>query len=115
MAEDPVAEIARTAAKQLAPELGVWVETEVEAALCARDGGERHEYDAVAIGALIVSIAQLAWTIYSDHRNKAPDAPQEVAERVLRTEIRREVEVAAASLKITDVVVQEVIARNHRP
>lgn len=115
MAEDPVAEVARTAARQLAPEFGTRVQTEVEEALYARDDGERHEYDAVAIGALIVSIAQFAWMIYSDHRKKAPDTAPEIAEQVLRTEIRHEVEVTPASVKITDVVAQEIIARNHRP
>lgn len=115
MTEDPASEIARAAARQLLPEFGARVEVEVEAALYAQEDGARHEYDPVAIGALIVSVAQLAWTIYSDHRKKAPDVPPEHLELVLRNEIRREVEVTPGSARITDVVVKEVINRSRHP
>jgi hypothetical protein len=115
MTEDPAGEIARAAARRLVPEFGVRVEAGVEAALYAQEDGVRHEYDPVAIGALIVSIAQLAWTIYSDHRTKAPDAPPEHLELVLRNEIRREVELTPSSARITDVVVKEVIDRSRHP
>lgn len=110
MAEDPVAEIARAASRRLVPEFGTRVETDVEEALYAWDNGERHQYDLAAVGALIVSIAQLAWTIYADHRKKTPNAASDVTERVLRTELRHEVEKTPASLKITEVVVQEIVS-----
>jgi hypothetical protein len=115
MTDDPATAIARAVAKRLVPEFGVRVEAEVEAALYAQEDGVRHEYDPVAIGALIVSIAQLAWTIYSDYRKKVPDAPPERVELVLRTEIRREVEITPTSTQVTDVVVKEIIDRTRHP
>lgn len=115
MTEDPASEIARAAAGRLIPEFGARVQTGVEAALYAQEDGVRHEYDPIAIGALIVSIAQLAWTIYSDHRKKAPDAPPEHLELVLRNEIRREVEITPGSTRITDVVIKEIFNRSRHP
>jgi hypothetical protein len=105
MADDPVEKIARAAAHRLAPELGPRLETEVEAALLARNttrGAE--QYDPVAVGALLVAIAQFAWDVYTSHRDK----PREVAERMLRTEIRREFEITDAGVKISDVIIKEI-------
>jgi hypothetical protein len=59
----------------------------------------------VSIAALIVSVAQLAWMIYSDHRKKPP----EVIARTLRIRLRREVDLTPESAQITDVVVREVV------
>jgi hypothetical protein len=99
----------------LVPECGDRVEVEVEAALYSQEDGVRHEYDPIAIGALIASITQLAWTIYSDHRKKEPDASPEHLELVLRNEMRHEVEVTPGSTRITDMVVKEVIDRSRHP
>lgn len=113
MADDPVAEIARAAARRLAPELGKDVETKTEAALYARDSRRGQEqYDPISIGILIVGIATLAWMVYSDHRKTAPDASPAAIERVVRNEVRREVEITPNSVRITDVVVQEIIDKH---
>jgi hypothetical protein len=69
---DPVADAARAAAAVLAVDLGLGLSAEVEAALYARQSGEQApgQYDPTAIAglavgaaSLIVSIAQLAWSI----------------------------------------------------
>src|SRR6202035_2704826 len=67
MIDDPAAAAARSAAAILAPDLGQHLSVEVEAALAARAGAQRPErfFDPVSLGALIVSIATLAWTIYN--------------------------------------------------
>jgi tetratricopeptide (TPR) repeat protein len=110
MADDPVEEIARATAQRLAPEFGSRLETEVEAALLARDSTRGAEqYDLVAIGALLVAIAQFAWDVYTSHRDK----PREVAEHVLRTEIRREFEITEGGTKITDVIIKEITGGEH--
>jgi hypothetical protein len=112
-AEDVAGDVARAAARRLVPEFGPRVEAEVEGALYARDTGERHEYDPVSIGILIVAIATLAWEIYSRHADKGehPDAGPEVTERVLHNEIRHEIEVTPDSVRVTEVVVQEIVRR----
>jgi hypothetical protein len=113
MADDPVAEVARAAARRLVQEFGQDVETRTEAALYARDLSRGPEqYDPVSLGILIVSIATLAWMVYSDHRKTAPHASPAAVERVLRNEIRREVEVTPDSIRITDVVVQEIMDKH---
>jgi hypothetical protein len=112
MADDPVEQIAWAVAAQLEAEFGPRTETEVEAALRARAGKREAElYDLVAIGALIVAIAQFAYSVYSDHRKKSPDASREVAEQVVRTEISREFEMTATNARITDVVVRQILDR----
>ena len=64
----------------------------------------------VAIGSLIVSIAALAWQIYTDHRKKEPNSSRKVGERVLRNEIRHEFEATPTTLRITEVVIDHILA-----
>jgi hypothetical protein len=110
MDDDPVEAIARAAAKRLAPEYGPRLEVDVEAALYARDSERGPEqYDPVSVGILLVSIATLAWMIYSDHRKKAPGAAPEVVERTVRTELRRQVDATPESARISEVVVTEIV------
>jgi hypothetical protein len=112
MADDPVENIARAAARRLAPEYGPQLETDVEAALGAR-GTDRgaEQFDPVSVGILIVAIATLAWMIYMDHREKAPEAAAEVVERTLRTELRRQVDIGQGSDRLSEVIVIEILER----
>ncbi len=75
---DPVGAIAQAAARRLTPEYGPRLQSEVEAALYARDAERRPDQylDPVTLGSLIVSTATLAWTIYNDLRKKAPEPRQ---------------------------------------
>jgi hypothetical protein len=119
---DTVADAARAAAGVLAPGMGPRLVAEVEAALAARDGGEQRpgQYDPVAIaglgiaaGGLIVSVAQLAWSIVSDlaRRAAAPPSPEAVA-RDVRIRLREyDVALSPETDRITEVVITEVIRR----
>ncbi|WP_328333359.1 hypothetical protein OHA70_16360 [Kribbella sp. NBC_00382] len=80
--------IARAAALRLAQEqaLGPRLVTEVEQALAAdgRSTSPDQYIDPVSIGALIVSIAGLGWTIYTDLRKKSVAPPAPVVARTIR-------------------------------
>lgn len=68
-------------------------------------------YDPVSVGILIVSIATLALSIYAGHRKKTPNAAPEVVERILRSELRREIDVTPDSIRISQVIVNETVER----
>ena len=82
---DPAADAARSAAAILALDLGPNLPAEVEAALAARDTQQRPDryFNPVSLASLIVAIATLAWTIYTDQRIRTPDPPpSSIARRV---------------------------------
>jgi hypothetical protein len=110
MVSDHVAEIAWASAAVLTSEFGPSTEIEVAAALYARSRRDntRH-YDPVAIGSLIVSIAAFAWQVHTDHRNRKPNPTREASEQVLRTEIRREFEITPEIVRITEVVIEQIL------
>jgi len=70
---DPIA----AAAHRLAAEHGPGLPAEVEAALHTRDAGQRpgQYLDPISLGTLIVAIATLAWTIYTDQRKHPARLP----------------------------------------
>jgi hypothetical protein len=121
---DRAADAARSAAAILAPELGPNLPTQVETALLARDAGEQRpsQYDPLAIAdlgigaaSLIVSIAQLAWSILSDQRKRTVEpSPDSIARQVRITLRQRDIPLPPGADRITDVVVTE-ITRRGRP
>jgi hypothetical protein len=116
---DPSADAARSAAVILAPDLGTNLPAEVEAALAARDAPLRPDryLDPVSLASLIVSIATLAWTIYSDQRKKTPEPSADVVARHVRAELRQQDGTGQEDTgRITEIVVNEIIevARLHR-
>ena len=123
MTDDPAAAAARSASAILAPDLGQHLPVEVEAALAARAGDQRPErfFDPVSLGALIVSIATLAWTIYNDQRNRASEAKVQVPEeesvaRQVRIALREQDTVLPSGTeRITEVVVTEIIRQSKQP
>jgi hypothetical protein len=116
---DPTADAARSAAAILAPDIGPNLPTEVEAVLHARDAGEKRpgQYDLLAIASfgvgaasLIVSIAQLAWSIVSDQRKRtAEPSPDSIARQVRITLHQQDIPIPPGTDRITDVVITEVI------
>lgn len=108
---DPVEVAARAAADQLAAVYGPALPTEVEAALQARGYTPPDRYvDPVAIGALIVSITTLAWTVYTDLRNRTPAPSSEVVSRTVRVRLGDTGDLDTASRdRIIEVVVGETI------
>jgi len=111
VANGPVARGARAAAQRLAPGPGGSLTADVEAALHSQNAGHPQQYlDPISLGALIVSTASLAWTIYTDLKTKTQrPAPQVIARRV-RIELgdRAPIEPTERD-RIIDVVVAETI------
>jgi hypothetical protein len=115
---DPVGDAARSAAAILAPDLGPGLPAEVEAALHARDTGEQRpgQYDPLAIAgfgiaaaSLIVSIAQLAWSIVSDRRKQAAEPSADSIARQVRIILRdQDISLPPATERITEVVATEI-------
>jgi hypothetical protein len=109
---DPISDGARAAAERLTPEYGPGLAADVEAALHTRGSEQRPErfFDPISLGALIVSIATLAWTIYTDLKTKTPSPAPDVVARTVRVELRRRGDTGPASSdQFTDVIVTEVI------
>jgi hypothetical protein len=69
---DPIGTAARAAAQRLEEENSLGLAAEVEAALAARDPAlpPPQYLDPVSLASLIVSIAGLAWTVYTDLRKR---------------------------------------------
>ncbi len=122
---DPAADAARSAAVILAPDLGPGLPAEVEAALYASATTTRgpSQYDPVAIAglgiaaaSLIVIIAQLAWTILTDHRNHTAEPSHESIAREIRITLRQQdLILPAGTDHITDVVITETIRLDKSP
>ena len=116
---DPVADAARATAAILAPSLGPGRPAEVEAALHARDNGEQApgQYDPLAIAGLavgaasmIVSIAQLAWSIISDQRtHTAGPSPDSIARQVRIALRQQDRPLPPDTDRIIEVVITEII------
>jgi hypothetical protein len=108
---DPVADGARAAAERLTSAYGAGLAADVEAALHTRSSQQRPEryFDPISLGALIVSIASLAWTVYTDLKKKTPSPAPDVVARTVRVELRKQGDAAAPSGQVSDVVVTEVI------
>ena len=126
---DPTAEAARSVAVILAPDLGQNLPVEVEAALAARAGDQRPDrfFDPISLGALIVSVTTLAWTIYNDQRNRAREQKAELNPAVQEPEadsVTRQVRIKLhesdqvlppGTDRIAEVVVTEIIRQDKRP
>lgn len=107
-----VDDIARRAAERLGPELDRNLPAIVEAELQGGRPPERFEPlgTVIALATLIVTAAQLAWTMYRDVKKdkKAAPAPDLMARR-LRLELKIDENVSAEQRdKIIAVVVDEI-------
>jgi hypothetical protein len=115
---DPVERAARAAAHRLAAEYGLGLALEVEAALHAR-GSTRHpeQYlDPVSLGSLVVSVATLAWTVYTDLKKKTPKPSPAVVARTIRVRLSNDGELDPAQQdRIIDIVVDETVQTAENP
>jgi hypothetical protein len=97
---NPVDRIARGAAERLAreaelPSLVPEVERQLEVGVGHRSV-DRYEPITISLAALVVSVAGLAWTIYTDLKKQAPRPEPEVIKRRIRVEIELPEQVSAA-------------------
>jgi len=107
---DLIAETARNAAHRLAADLGPALPTDVEATLHtggAPPGPDRY-LDPVSLGGLIVSVATLAWTVYTDLKKRTPAPSRDVVVRTIRVQLSDTANLDPATRdRIIDVVVSE--------
>jgi hypothetical protein len=115
---DLAADAARSAAAILAPDLGLGLPAQVEAALAAADTRHRPDryLDLVSLASLIVAIATLAWTIYQDKHEHKPDLqPDYIARQVRITLCDQDTALPPGTEHITEVVATEIIRHAHAP
>jgi hypothetical protein len=113
------ADAARSAAVILAHDYGPNLPAQVEAALDARYAAEQRpgQYDVAAIASLgvgaaslIVTIAQLAWSIVTEHRKHTADpVPNSIARQVRITLHQQDApSLPPGADRITEVVITEI-------
>lgn len=111
----PVDRIARNAAARLAQDADLpLLVPEVERQLQVGDGhaaADRYEPIAISLAALIVSVAGLAWTIYTDLKKQTRRPDPEVMERRIRVEIEHPEKVSAADRdRVITTVIEQMLA-----
>lgn len=110
--DSTVDRIARGAAERLAQEAGQpSLVPEVERQLEVGDStgsGDRFEPITLSIAALVVSVAGLAWTIYTDLKKQTPKPEPEVLRRRIRVDIELPEQVSAAD---RDRIIAAVVAQ----
>jgi hypothetical protein len=115
----PIPTAARATALHLAPEYGPGLVADVEDALQARGTAAPRpgQYvDPVSVGTLIVAIATLAWTVYTDLRNKTPEPAPEVVARQVRVQLRDQGGALPQEPdRITEIVVTEIVRTIREP
>jgi hypothetical protein len=109
---EAVGRAARAAARALAADHGLQLETDVEAALHAEQSGESppEQYlDPISLAALIVSAATLAWTIYVDLKKQTPKPAREVLARRVRLELSPNAKISTSDRDcVIGVVVEDI-------
>jgi hypothetical protein len=107
---DPVELVARAAAVRLVDDNNPTLPADVERALAYRDRPPDQFFDPISLGALIVSAAGLAWTVYKDLRKKTPSPSPEVVARTVRVQLDTPEGLDSQRRnQIIDVTVQETI------
>lgn len=111
----PVDRIARSAAQRLArdgdlPALVPEVERQLQLG-DADQPAERYEPITISLAALVVSIASLAWTVYTDLKKQTPRPDPEVLKRRLRIEAELPEQISTADRdRVLTVIVEETMA-----
>jgi hypothetical protein len=110
---DPVATTARAAARHLSRRYGPRLELDTDAALQAhqpRAEPARRYADPVAVASLLVSVASLAWQIYSDRNSQTNKPTAQWLARTLRVEHRKQQrDISEAEEEIIEVIAVEII------
>jgi hypothetical protein len=109
---DPVEAAARAAAVRLVDDTIPTLPADVERALASRDRPQNPDqyFDPISLGALIVSVASLAWTVYKDLRKKTPSPSPDVVARTVRVQLDNPQELDSQRRdQIINITVQETI------
>ncbi|MFL6077251.1 MAG: hypothetical protein ACJ73S_28130 [Mycobacteriales bacterium] len=97
--------VARAAARRLG------LEGEVEAVLTANGSGRQYA-DPTAVAALVVSVADLAWTVYQDLRSRTSGPSRQVIARRIRVEVTSTTVDPSTRDRIIEIVIDETITGN---
>jgi len=109
---DPAQTGARAAAGRLVAEYGRQLPADVERALHLRDAPQRPDqyFDPASLGGLIVSIATLAWTVYTDLKPQTPAPAIDVIARAVRVRLDHNSKLNPDQQEhIIDVTVEETV------
>jgi len=115
---DPIEHCARAVAQRMAADYGSGLPADVETALHTRGSTPRPEQylDPISLAGLIVSVATLAWTVYTDLRKKTPEPSPDVLTRTIRVQMRNSTELDPAQRdRIIDIIVEETVQAATRP
>jgi hypothetical protein len=115
---DPVEVGARAAAAHLVDHTTPRLQADVERALAHRDTLQRPDQylDPISLGALIVSVASLAWTIYQDLKKKTRAPSPEVVARTVRIQLEDPHGLDSQQRdRIIDITVAETIQASQAP
>ena len=106
---DPVQDGARAAAERLAADQGPRLVGDVERALHEREAPDQY-LDPVSLGGLIVSIATLAWTVYTDLKKRTEQPSPEVVTRTVRVKLDHATQIDVGQRdRIIEVTVEETL------
>lgn len=98
----------------MAPGHGPRLTAAVEAAIHA-DGGHQEQktsdqyIDPIALGALIVAIAQFGYQVYTDRKGKGQQTTREAIAQAIRIERRKHSELTGEETEVIDIVSAKVI------
>lgn len=114
---DPMTAGARAAAKRLDSKFGPGLPPDVEAVLLDVEAGRPpgQYIDPISLASLIVSVASLAWSIYSERQKKTPDPAREEVVGAVRAELRNSEESGELlDGDVIEIVVTEVIRASRK-
>lgn len=110
---DVIATAANAAAERLTASYGPGLLADVQAELRARSTAPARPdrfVDPISVASLIVAIASLAWTVYTDLRKEKPDPPHQAVLRSVRIALRERGDFQQPEAgKVTEIVVSEII------
>jgi hypothetical protein len=116
MIDDVAAEAARAASAELGPQYGPRLEAEVETAIYANGAdpaGERKApdqyFDPVALGALIVSIAQFGYQVYKDQKKKGHRSTRDDIAQAIRIQRRKRTDLTGEEIELIEIVSAKII------
>jgi hypothetical protein len=106
--------IARAAAVELVPKHGHRLTAAVEAAIHADSGHEEQKtpgqyIDPIALGALIVAIAQFGYQVYTDRKNKGQQPTREAIAQAIRIERREHGQLTGEETEIIEIISAKII------
>ena len=113
---DSVETISRSAANRLAIQGEPDVIVEVEAELATGSDGPRDQYvDPISLGALIVSVATLAWKVYTDLRARNDKPSKDIVARKVRIQLKNSEHIPHPDYEnIIAIVVDETMKEGER-